>query len=430
MALILQTGFPALRMATQIVAVALGGKKGIIIIQSTQFIGVLGGQAGYLLVLNTAVGEVAEPAKRTGVFGQLQGCVMLGTSIGYLLGGLIGDIYGIRRPFDVAFFLFAIACLYAGTIAPYIDPATLSDQTSSKPKGIGAIFGPLRVLAPARLRLQDGTVTKHFGVLFLAMGVFLGVLATGYAPLLIQMYATAAFHFRPSDNGYLMSVNSLIRGLFLIFVFPSMISAGRRWFSGPDSQECRGAKPVNEASLPTHPEDFDPPQGILPELEPLKPPETIAAGAGCAFDLFFLRWSLVVDGLVTAYTAFATRSWHIYLAGFLLPLASGSAPASKGVITEMCPSSRRTDALQAMTLVESVAMLSTMGLFGFIFSAFSEVGKAYLTFYCNAAVALAAVCVLLLSRFPPAGSSMDISEDVQDGALTAHEDAVAGHHEN
>jgi hypothetical protein len=50
----------------------------------------------------------------------------------------------------------------------------------------------------------------------------------------------------------------------------------------------------------------------------------------------------------------------------------------------MCLPSERAEALQAMTLVENVAMLSTLGLFGFIFSSFSIIGKAYLTFYCNA----------------------------------------------
>lgn len=68
----------------------------------------------------------------------------------------------------------------------------------------------------------------------------------------------------------------------------------------------------------------------------------------------------------------------------MLPLASGSAPASKGVITEMCSASQRADSLQAMTLVENVAMLSTLGIFGSIFAMFSDIGKAYLTFYCNA----------------------------------------------
>jgi hypothetical protein len=50
----------------------------------------------------------------------------------------------------------------------------------------------------------------------------------------------------------------------------------------------------------------------------------------------------------------------------------------------MIPASQRTDALSAITLVENIARLATLGLFGFIFSAFAEVGKAYLTFFCNA----------------------------------------------
>lgn len=36
------------------------------------------------LVLNTAVAEVVERRKHTGVFGRLQGAVMIGTAIGYL----------------------------------------------------------------------------------------------------------------------------------------------------------------------------------------------------------------------------------------------------------------------------------------------------------------------------------------------------------
>lgn len=33
----------------------------------------------------------------------------------------------------------------------------------------------------------------------------------------------------------------------------------------------------------------------------------------CHFDLFFLRWSLLVDGVLTAGAALATQSWHVYL---------------------------------------------------------------------------------------------------------------------
>lgn len=381
-ALVLQTLFPAIRVATQVVAVTLGGRTGIAIIQTTQLISILGGPAGYLLVLNTAAGEVVEPAARTGVFGQLQGSVMLGTAIGYLSGGIVGDAFGIRRPFDAAFFLFVLSSLYAALFIPYISPDSMSDGKAAPIKGVAAFFGPLKVLLPQRLQLGNGRIQSHWGIIFLALGVFTGVLATGYAPLLIQMYATAVFNFRPTENGYLMSVNSLIRGFFLIFLFPRIIKWGRGWYVPGGAKP--GSATAEESIIPTDPDDFDPIQGIMPEQEPAKPLHPVDLNEGCEFDLFFLRWSLVADGLVTAGAAFASKGWHIYLVGFLLPLASGSAPASKGVITEMCPSSRRADALQAMTLVENVAMLSTLGVFGFVFAAFSDIGKAYLTFFCNA----------------------------------------------
>lgn len=50
----------------------------------------------------------------------------------------------------------------------------------------------------------------------------------------------------------------------------------------------------------------------------------------------------------------------------------------------MCPKSQRADALNAVTLVENIARLATLGLFGFVFAALSEIGKSYLTFFCNA----------------------------------------------
>lgn len=74
----------------------------------------------------------------------------------------------------------------------------------------------------------------------------------------------------------------------------------------------------------------------------------------------------------------------MHIAACLLPLGSGSAAAAKGVITKMCPESQRADALNAVTLVENTARLSTQGLFGLVFAGFAGIGKAYLTFFCNA----------------------------------------------
>ena len=50
------------------------------------------------------------------------------------------------------------------------------------------------------------------------------------------------------------------------------------------------------------------------------------------FDLAFVRYSMVMDGVLTFATgAFAHEGWHMYLAAFLLPFASGTSSAAKGV---------------------------------------------------------------------------------------------------
>ncbi|KPM43266.1 hypothetical protein AK830_g3253 [Neonectria ditissima] len=403
-ALMAQTFVPAIRVLTQILGVVAGKSTGMMIIQCTQLITILGGPAGYILVVNIIAGEVAEPMRRTHLFGKLQGCIMLGQGIGYLTGGMIGDAVDIRAPFDVAFVSFILAGTYTRFALPYISPDSMADGKKPGQQGASGFLAPLRILVPRRLRLENGKITKHYGVIFLCLGIFLGVLATGYTPLLIQMYATAAFDFNQGDNGWLMAEFAFMRSLFLIFLFPHIISWGRRWTS-----PTAPSQPENDESssglLPTSPGEFDATAGEAAE-EPMEPAQTKRNTDGSHFDLVFLRWSLVVDGALTTVAAFATQRWHIYLAAFLLPFGSGSAPAAKGVITEMCSESQRTDALNAVTLVENVARLATQGLFGFVFASLAGIGKSYATFFCNAAIAVIAMGVLLFSNFPPLGSAM------------------------
>ncbi|KAH8667254.1 major facilitator superfamily domain-containing protein [Ilyonectria robusta] len=401
-ALMVQTFVPAIRVATQILGVVAGKRTGMMIIQCTQLITVLGGPVGYILVVNIIAGEVTEPIRRTALFGKLQGCIMLGQGIGYLTGGMIGDSIDIRAPFDVAFVSFLLAGTYAWVALPYISPDSMVDAKKPGQQGEG-FLAPLKILVPRRLRLENGEIKKHYGVIFLCGGIFLGVLATGYVPLLIQMYATAAFEFNQNDNGWLMAEFAFVRSLFLIFLFPHIISWGRRWTSPTSNLVPENDEP-SPALLPTSPGEFDATAGEQVAEEPVEPLKTTKDNDGSHFDLVFLRWSLVVDGALTTVAAFATRRWHIYLAAFLLPFGSGSAPAAKGVITEMCSESQRADALNAVTLVENIARLSTQGLFGFVFASLAGIGKSYATFFCNAAIAVVAVAVLLFSNFPPQGS--------------------------
>lgn len=78
----------------------------------------------------------------------------------------------------------------------------------------------------------------------------------------------------------------------------------------------------------------------------------------------------------------------------MLPFFSGSDAASKGVLTDLVPAAQRPDALQAITLVGYTASLATAGIFGSLFSALAEVGRANLTFFCNA-VSLTQLYVLM-----------------------------------
>ncbi|KAI1499941.1 major facilitator superfamily transporter [Biscogniauxia marginata] len=417
-ALAVQTFFPAVRVCVQGAALIVGARAGLVIMQLSQLVSISGGPAGYILVLNTIVAEVTEPAARTAMFGMLQGVLMLGVASGYLVGGIVADRFGIRTPFDLAAVSFGVCFVYCVLFVPYVDPKTLSTgDKGTKAKGAAAWLGPLKVLAPQKLRLEDGRIANHYGISFLALGIFTGVLATGYAQTLIQMYSMTVFGFGSTNNSILMSVGSLIRGIFLMFIFPRIISTGRKWFASSSSPSSTGKPPESDSAsdsdsaIPTEPRDFDPIPATVVDQEPGKPPKPVEETAGAGFDLFFLRWSLLVDGAVTASSAFATQ------VAFLLPLASGSAPASKGVLTEMVPASRKADAIQAMTLVEYMASFSTLGIFGTIFSSLADIGKSYLTFYCNAAVAIVGVCILLLSRFPPHGSELVTEELYEHSAV-------------
>jgi MFS family permease len=234
----------------------------------------------------------------------------------------------------------------------------------------------------------------------------MALLATGYIPVLLQMYSTDALNFGASENGWLISLNSLIRGLFLTFAFPVIISKGRSWLDRRQSttDDKISAEESAIPDLPTRPEELeaDPVGNETEPTEPIKPRP--GEEESFKFDLFYTRWSILADGILTGLATFTTQGWHMFLVAILLPLAAGTGSAAKGTILQMCSPEERADALSAISLVEMVGRLSSVGVFGLIFSAFAELGKPHLTFLANGAVAVLAFVVLCLTRFPPKGS--------------------------
>jgi hypothetical protein len=369
-ALLISVFWPAVRLAVQNLGVAKGGAVGITIIQASQIITVLGGPAGYLLSLNSYVAEVIEPSERTGALGKLQGCTFIGTALAYLAGGLISDAFEIQAPFIVTLFLFLMSCVYALLFLPWIPP---NQDKPAQENGLNKFFGPLKVLTPQKWVLRSGKVQTEYGTILLGIGVFLGVLATGYIYVLLQMFATDIYGFGPTENGYLISLNSLVRGLFLTLAFPRIIAFGRARTKVPVRTEESVLDDGNTSSdestlvapeIPTHPSDFAEVRVMDNEEEPveprpLHPHKKNEKGETFSFDLLYSRYSLLADGILTGGATFVTKGWQLYLVSVLIPLAAGTGSAAKGSILQMCPSEQRTDALSAITLVEMVARLTT-----------------------------------------------------------------------
>lgn len=401
--LLIQVFFPALRLLVQNIGVEVWGTIGIIIIQCSQILTIIGGPSGYLLVLNTYITEVVGYEGRTAALGRLTGAMMYGSAAGFLLGGVVADAFGINFPFRLTLILFLSSCAYVAAFLPYIPPAEAkatdpNAREKSKKRVIDRVLGPLAVFAPRKFLLKDGTIKTELGSFLLAWGVFLGILATGYLPTLLQLYATDMFSFGTKANGWLIFMYSMLRGTFLTFVFPKLIAIGRRWNA---MREKKARESQNQAEGERRPL-LVASNGEAAEISKPRAQQTFT------FDLTYTRFSLIADGLLTLLCSFVRQGWQMYLVAAVLPFAAGTGSAAKGTVLQMVGSSassgERTDALAGVSVVENMARLSTTFVFGVIFAAFAAIGRTELVFTCNAAVALIGFCVLLFARFPPEGS--------------------------
>lgn len=111
-----------------------------------------------------------------------------------------------------------------------------------------------------------------------------------------------------------MSGNSLIRGFFLSFAFPAIISAGREWYARRDNATQENAGNPEHHLLSA--ENLEVVAAPEFEQEPASPPKPVTGEEGSEFDLFFLRWSLVIDGILTFLATFTKYGWQVYLGRF------------------------------------------------------------------------------------------------------------------
>jgi hypothetical protein len=357
-ALLIQVSWVAVRLLIQNAGVEVGKGAGIIIIQCSQIITIIGGPVGYLLALNSFITEVVTSSERTPSLGRLQGYALCGSATGYLFGGLLSDWFSIKAPFRVALVLFSFCSLYIFLVLPWTPPnANIETRTS---QGIAKFFGPLKKFAPQKWVLRNGTVQTEYGALLLGIGVFFGILATGYITVLLQMYSTDVLGFGAGENGVLVSLNFFLRGLFLAIAFPRIIKAGRIWLK--DRTKSKSPSIVHTPTesiveIPTEPDDI----AAVDEAaqEPIDRVKSNDDDVSYDFDLFYCKFSLILDGILTGAATFVRQGWQIYVVAILIPFAAGTGSASKGTILQMCPASDRVEALSGITLIEMIARLST-----------------------------------------------------------------------
>lgn len=447
-AMVSQTAWPVARILAQLWAIVHNGRGSVAVLTWTQLLTMGGGGAGYSLTANTYANELVTAEERTQAFGVLSGIMMLGNSAGLFclflsfpllhsptfskfsfltVGGILGAKVHPAAPFLAATVLLSVSTILSGCFLPYIPPAPVDAKK-------GGLFAPIRPFAP-----RGG----WWGLPLLASGTFLAAFATSFLPLLLQLHGTQSYHFEadtvrlffllltlpPSNlcyargppvftyrssraqNGYLMTLTALSRAFFLTLLFPRIISSGRSWYStspsssaATSSSSSAATAPVNAksssassaqtedaaATAPPLPTSFAEMEdagaaGIEHAGEPaLATPEPTTEAKGRGFDLVFLRGSIFVDACLTALLPFAFEGWHLFVAGGLLPLASGTAPAAKGVVLEMVPKEEESDALQGIALLECLAMMTTISLSGFVFSFLTSKGTPGYTFFVNA----------------------------------------------
>ncbi|OXM77049.1 hypothetical protein C364_05564 [Cryptococcus neoformans Bt63] len=387
-----QTFWAALRNLTQIYAPSIGGATGMQIIQTTQLFNVLGSGGGYQIASNVFISTLVAAEERTSQFGVLTGIIMLGSSSGYTFGGLAYKWFGLLAPFQCAFALLCFCTVFGSIFLPYIPPED-DRHTNDKEKKKKSFLAPLKIFVPTQT-VVNGKIKRDYNLLLLACGAFFSVLATGYVHMGLQLVGTDKFGFQPGESGIMQSLNLLVKAFFLSICFPRIIAAGRRNVS---HRQDVPSFPATE-----HPEDpyqAEEPDDIgAPRQEQAQAPTD--AKHGSLFDLYFLRWSIFTDGVLTALTTLSTKGWHLYVAACVLPFASGTGSACKGVVLDFVDSEERADALSAIALVEKIAQVSTISVFGYVFAWLSEEGKPTLVFLVNGLTAIIAFLFLLFVNMP------------------------------
>jgi DHA1 family multidrug resistance protein-like MFS transporter len=154
--------------------------------------------------------EISTPTNRAQVLSLYQGSLLVGSSLGPTLGGIIAEYFGMRTPF----FVYALFCLVSFTWAFFRLPEVKS-------------MLPLKLLPddsynPSQLdNLKTGLKTLLYNFNFILISIVtLGVFFTRMGALnqLLPLFANNRLRLNPGQIGTAMTIISVVNLMILLFV--------------------------------------------------------------------------------------------------------------------------------------------------------------------------------------------------------------------
>lgn len=218
-------------LVTGIGMVGSGFSFGIIDLLAWRFVAGAG-SAMYMTGAQIYLSDISTPANRARFIGTNQGALLLGTSIGPAVGGVLAEAFGLRAPFIVV----GIAALFAMAHAYFRIPETrhLAVAAIEADRAAAAARMPGVPVPVERFAWFRFATSRDFlAISFVVMAIFLT--RTAGRQTLMPLYAAEVLHMSPGALGALFTVMALIN---VVLLAPSAVIAdkfGRKWSIVPSN---------------------------------------------------------------------------------------------------------------------------------------------------------------------------------------------------
>jgi len=320
----------------------------------------IGGLAGSFVatmaVAQSYAADCTPPAHRSTVFGQLHGCMYIGSAVGPLLGGLFiryiaaGYILSI---FFVAFFCHAAFIAFVlfflpesltieQQLAARVSPRkTTLDVVQAENHWMSAmrlrswnVLSPLFILRPPAIS-QDARIIRRNLVLLSAIDTVVFGMALGSTALLV-LYSEYTFSWSNFESSVFVSIANTSRVITLVLILP-LVSYCCRMF-GPSASRVNG-------------------------------------------NFLMIRLALLFD--IWGYVSFAmsTNPLHFKLSTIPASLGAVASPVIQATLTTHVSADRTGELLGALSLLHALARMSLPAILHLIYM--STVGSATI-FWCLA----------------------------------------------